>query len=280
MVNQTTYVDLVTKTGGTAGLTGTATNLNLNSKAKNLLALLVTGCDTVITTAEGSSGMVQIVSPSLGLADQRLLTGPYISSGPATNSSGQGMVVDIFPFESNPHPQGNELISFDAGTSGGTNTTGKAYLIAIMYCQDMPPPYWRNQFPLPMTMRGGYVAEATQTTTAATALAAISIPSWVTEMIATRAVDTKSAAITTAQYQQGYFNLLSTIPDVAPLKIITNSEGSSLGTPVGTGQYNDWNPFIPIYVRNPGGTQTITPQINLTAAVTTGNMVSFGIYWR
>ncbi len=280
MVNQTTYIELAKVTGGVAGLSGTPTNINLNSKAKNLLALLISGGDTVITTAEGSAGMVQIQSPSLGLADQRLLTGPYISSGPATNSSGQGMVVDILPFESNPHPQGNELIAIDAGTSGGTNTTGKAYMVCVMYCQDLPPPYWRAAFPEVMSFRGGYVAEGTQTTTTATSLTAISIPSWVTEIIGARAIDTKSAAITTAQYQQGFFSLLSTIPDVAPLKIPTNTEGAALGTPVGTGQSNDWNPIIPIYIRNPGGTQTITPQINLTAAVTTGNMVSFGSYWR
>ena len=35
-----------------------------------------------------------------------------------------------------------------------------------------------------------------------------------------------------------------------------------------------------IYFLNPGGTQTITPTINLTAAVSTGNDVSFGAYWR
>ena len=64
VVNQTTYIELAKVTGGTAGLSGTATNINLNSKAKNLLALLVSAGDTVITTAEGSSGMIQIQSPS------------------------------------------------------------------------------------------------------------------------------------------------------------------------------------------------------------------------
>lgn len=122
--------------------------------------------------------------------------------------------------------------------------------------------------------------EAEQLTTTATNLTAISIPSWVREIVSCRANDEKADAITGGQYEQGYFVVQSTIPDIAPMKIPTNSDGSTLGTPVGTGLYHDTLPWIPIYFLNPGGTQTITPQINLVAAVTTGNDVAFGVGWR
>lgn len=279
-MNPTTYTDEVTVTGGTGGL-GTASNFNLNSKARHLLALHVSACDTVYTTAEGTAGgQVQVVSASLGLADQRFLTGPYNSSGPATNGSGQGMIVDVIPFEELVAPKGNEQISLAFGTSGDTVTTGHSAMLGVQYCQDYPPVYWRDNFPAVCAARGGYQVEAEQLTTTATSLTAISIPSWVSEIIAARSLVIKADAITGGQYEQNVMALLSTIPDVAPMKIISNSEGSTLGTPVGTGQYNDVNPFIPIYILNPGGTQTITPQANLVAAVSTGNDVALGLSWR
>lgn len=281
MSNQTTYLDgIFAITGGTGGL-GTASSFNLNSQAKHLLALVVSACDTVYTAAEGTAGgQVQIQSASLGLADQRFLTGPYNTSGPATNGSGQAMVQDIIPFEELLPVQGNESISIAFGTSGDTVTTGHSAMVGIMFCQDYPPPYWSLQFPLPVSARGGYQVEAEQLTTTATNLTAISIPSWVTEIIANRSVVAKADAITGGQYEQAYFNFLSTIPNVAPMKLPTNSDGSTLGTPVGTGIYHDEIPMLPIYVKSSGGTQTITPQVNLIAAVTTGNDVAFGVSWR
>lgn len=278
--NQTTYIDEVTVTGGTSGL-GTASTFNLNAKARHLLALIVSAGDTVYTAAEGTAGgQVQIVSASLGLADQRFLTGPFNSSGPATNSSGQGMVPDVIPLEELIAPKGNEQISLAFGSSGDTITTGHSAMLAVMYCQDTPPDYWQRNFPEVLAARGGYQAEAEQLTTTATSLTAISIPSWVTELVASRSIIEKADAITAGQIGQNVMILLSTIPDVAPMKFISNTEGATLGTPVGTGQYEIFQPFVPFYMRSPGGTQTVTPQANLVAAVSTGNDVAFGVSWR
>lgn len=281
MANPTTYVQQVTLTGGTSGTFGTSVNSNLNAFGRHLLGIIYSACDTVFTAAEGTAGdQLQFVSASLGVADQRFLVGPWNTSGPATNSSGQAMVQDIIPLEELLKPQGNEQFTFALATSGDTVTTGHSAVVGLMYCQDLPPPYWARQFPLPYSARGGYQAEAEQLSTAATNLSAISIPSWVREIIACRSVVAKADAITAAQYEQGYFSVLSTIPNLAPMQIPTNSDGSTLGTPVGTGIYHDTMPWIPIYFQNPGGTQTITPQINLIASVSTGNDVAFGVNWR
>jgi hypothetical protein len=268
-------------TGGTTGGTfGTTVNINLNSFGRHLLAIIYSGGDTLYTTAESPGGdILQYVSPSLGVADQRFLVGPWNTSGPATNSSGQSMVQDIIPIEELLPPQGNELISF-ALAPNDTITTAHTAEVGLMYCQDYPPLYWRQQFPQPYSMRGGYQTEAEQLTTAATSLTAISIPSWVREIVNCRSVVQKADAITQSQIGQGYFTVLSTIPNVAPLQIPTNTQGATLGTPVGTGLFDNWMPWIPIYFLNPGGTQTITPQINLSSAVSTGNDVAFGVGWR
>lgn len=281
MANPTTYSQVTALTGGTSGTFGTPVTSNLTSNARHLLAIVYSACDTVFTAAEGTAGdQLQFVSASLGVADQRFLVGPWNSSGPATNSSGQAMVQDIIPLEELLPVQGNEAYTFALATSGDTITTGHAALAALMFCQDLPPDHWRKQFPLPYSARGGYQVEAEQLTTTQTALTAISVPSWATETVAVRANVEKADAITAAQYEQGYFALTSSIPNIAPAQIPTNSDGSTLGTPVGTGMYHDSLPFIPYYIALPGGTQTITPNINLTAAVSTGNDVAFGITWR
>jgi len=281
MANPTTYVQQLLLTGGTTANTfGTTVNINLNAFARHLLAIIYSAGDSAFTTAESPGGsQLQYVSASLGVADQRFLVGPWNTSGPATNSSGQSMVQDIIPLEELLGPTGNEQVSF-ALAPNDTITTGHKAQIGLMYCQDYPPDYWKKQFPAPMAVRGGYEVGAEQLNTTATTLTAISIPSWVREIVSCRSVVQKADAITTAEYEQGYFTVLSTIPNVAPMSIPTNTGGAALGTPVGTGMYDDWMPQIPIYFQNPGGTQTITPQINLTNTVSTGNDVAFGVGWR
>jgi hypothetical protein len=268
-------------TGGTTAATfGTTVNQNLNAFGRHLLAIIYSAGDTVYTTAQSPGGdTLQYSSPSLGVANQQFLVGPWNTSGPATNSSGQSMVQDLIPIEEILPPQGNEQISF-ALAPNATITTGHVAQVGLMYCQDYPPMYWRQQFPEPYSMRGGFEVGAQQLTTVATSLTAISIPSWVREFVACRSVIQKAGAITTGQSGQAVFNVLSTIPNVAPMTIPTNTQGATLGTPVGTGLFDDWMPWIPIYFLNPGGTQTVTPQVTLINAVSTGNQVAFGLGWR
>jgi len=275
----TTYIDELTLISGTAKDTfGTALTFNLNSKARRVLALIASGCDTIYTAATGGYGIqLQVQSSSLSLADQRFLTGPWASSGAATNSSGQGMVPDLIPVDW--PAAGNEAITFATAPTVAA-TTGISTILGIMYCDVLPPADWCGQFPLELMAKGGYVVDAQQLSIARTALAAINIPTWASEIIAARGVALKAGAITAGQSVQAYFEITSTIPDVTPMKIVTNSEGATLGTPVGTGQYNDAMPWTPIYFQNPGGTQTLTPYVDLVAAVSTGNEVLFGVEWR
>jgi len=281
LANPTTYVQQYTITGGTTAATfGTTVNQNLNAFGRHLLAIIYSAGDTVYTTAQSPGGdSLQMTSASLGVTNQQFLTGPYNTSGPATNSSGQSMVQDIIPLEEILPPEGNEQIGF-AVAPNATITTGHAVQVGLMYCQDYPPGYWKNQFPEPMAFRGAFEVGAQQLTTTATSLTAISIPSWVREIVACRSIIQKAGAITTGQSGQAFFSVLSSIPNLAPMQIPTNTQGATLGTPVGTGLFDDWMPFIPIYFLNPGGTQTITPQINLINAVSTGNQVAWGAYWR
>jgi len=277
----TTFCDYVSTTSGTTALAlGTAVNLTIAKVDSRIqcIALHIAACDTVITTAEGSSEILQVSSPSLQLADQRFNTGPYITSGPATNSSGQGNIVETIPV--NWIAGGNEIVSFATALSA-TNTTGKLANVGLMYSDtNLPPTDWRSDFPALAPNRGGYVSAATQLTTTRTALTAITVPTWVQEFTAMKATDLKTGAITTGQSCLGIFDITASIPNIAPMKISTNALGATLGTPVGTGLYHDEIRAIPYWFPNIGGSQTITPNITLNNAVSTGNNVSYGIYWR
>ena len=169
----TTFSDAVSTTSGTtAGAFGTVQNLTVAKVDSRIqfIGLTIAGVDTVITTAEGSQVIVAVNSPSLQLADQRFGTGPYITSGPATNSSGQVMNQEITPI--NWIAGGNEIISFSTAVSA-TNTTGKLNNICAMYSDtNMPPSDWRYDYPSASPSRGGYVSSAIQATTTRTALTA------------------------------------------------------------------------------------------------------------
>jgi hypothetical protein len=275
-----TYVDEVTLTGGTTtNVAGTAQTISLNSKASRLLALITSGCDTALTQIQGHAEQLILNSSSLSISDQRFLVGPYVESQTGANSNGQGGIVEILPFDTLRPPQGNEAISLAVAPTL-TQTAAASVMTSLMYCDQLPPADWRGQFPLMVPVKGGYTGTSATATTTRTALTAINIPTWANEIVGVKLGNHKSGAQTAAEYVQTVFEITSTIPDVTPMKLPSNSEGPGLGTQVGPGQWNDALPAIPIYIDLPGGTQTITPYVNLVLAVTGTCQQEFCVYWR
>ena len=287
-----TYIDEVTLTSGTTKDTfGTIGTITLNSQARRILAIINSGCDTVYTTAQGYNVRLMLNSSSLAIADQEFAVGPYVTSGPATNSSGQSMVPEVIPLDL--PCAGNEILSFSTAPTT-TVVTGASNMVSVMYTDGMsglnnsapvagsygPPVDWLTKFPDPVPARGGYVSDAQQLTTTRTALATINVPSWVSEIIAVKGIVLKNGAITTAQYEQVVFEVTSSIVNITPMKFPSNSDGSTLGTPVGTGMYHEAPPWIPVHIRSTGKNETIIPYVNLVNAVSTGNEVIFGVLWR
>lgn len=280
------FSDEVTLTSGTtANVFGTAGKITLNAQSRRLLGIVNSGCDTVITTAEGSSVILDIISSSLSIADTRLNVGPYITSGPATNSSGQGHVQEVIPFDI--PTKGNEVVTLQTALTA-TNTTGKSNMVQVLYADDTTSnptnggvaPDWLREFPIPLPAKDGYVSNAIQATTTRTALTGITTPSWASAIIGIKCSQTKTGAITTAQYEQAVIELTATISGITPNKWVTNSDGSTLGTPVGTGIAHDSIPYLPCYIPLTGRSETVTPYINLVAAVTNGPEVAVSLLWR
>ena len=275
-----TYIDEATLTGGvTKDTFGTASTFYLNSKARRVIALLTSGCDTTITTAEGGSTQLQVNSSSLGLADQRFQVGPYNEgSATATNIANQVSGQETIPVD---WPCGGGEAIAVAAAPTCTKTVGVSLMTGIMYCDVLPPTDWRSQFPLPVPVKGGFVVDASQATTTRTALTAVSIPTWAQEFVGVKATVLHSASLTAGQSNQVVFEVTSTLPDITPMKIPSNSSGPTLGTvTMFPGGGHDQVPIIPVYYKLPGGTQTITPYVNLVAAVTASDSVNFAAYWR
>lgn len=274
------FVENVALTAGTAALTpGTAVETTLNDEAKQLLALIVSGCDPVYTTAEGAHGFIRMESDDLGIVKQDFEVGPYTTSGPATNGSGQCHKQEIVKLDYTLH--GKETIGLAAGVSYGI-TTARKYNVGIMYQagNEKPPEDWLKAFPGIVACKGGKMIAAKQITTTRTELTAIKTPAWANEIVGAKVTTLKDGAITENEYEMGYMEVQTTVKGTTPVEIPTNSLGATLGTPVGNGMYYESIDYIPWWMPLGKKQQTITPAIHLTNAVTTDNAVSFGILYR
>jgi hypothetical protein len=280
------FSDEATLTSGTTvDLFGTQLSITLLATSRRILGLINSGCDTVYTTAEGSNVILQIVSSSLSIADTRFGVGPYITSGPATNDSGQGHIQEIIPMDI--PTKGNEVIKLATALTK-TNTTGKSNMVQLLYADDIisnptnggVAPDWLRSFPVVLPCKDGFETDLVQAATTRTAMTAISVPSWASAIIGGKFANLKSGAITTGQSEQSVIEITGTVPGITPNKWVTNSDGATLGTPVGNGLYHDSIPYVPMYIPLTGRTETITPYVNLVAAVTNGPAVSVSLLWR
>jgi len=277
----TIYCDNASLTSGTTVDTfGTGVNIILNASAKKIIGVITVSYDSVFTAAEGSATRLRLNSsgvPKLAAIDQ--LIGCLETSGPATNSSGQSCTQQTTPLDFDT--VGGETITIDAAPTT-TITTGRRIQVGLLYrnsdsSKDVEDQIGNDNI---ADAKGFTSVDASQLTTTATALTAITIPGWAREIIGCKAVVHKSGAITTGESVGGFFGLTSTIPDIGVQNYPTNGLGATLGTPVGTGMYDNKIPWLPMSIKTPGKDATVTPTINLRSAVTTANRVAFCLAWR
>lgn len=274
------YSDEVNITGGTTADTfGTAGTITLGNQARRILGIVTSAAETVYTTAEGSAEQLKLVSTSLSIADTRFMVGPYVTSGPATNASGRGNVPEVIPLDI--PCAGGEVLSLSSAPQQ-TVTTGRSRMVQVLYTDSNPNPPndWLARFPNTVPARDGFTVDAQQTSTTRTALTAITIPSWAKEIIGIKVWTAKTGAITTGEWEQCFVEITGTVPNITPNKWISNSIGATLGTPVGTGEYDSYGFYIPMWIPLSGRTETITPFVNLLHSVTTANEVGCALLWR
>jgi len=265
-------------TGGVVASTfGTAVSTTLRTQAKGLLGLAIVGVDATVTAAEGKSSEVRINSKSLDMVNEVFLTGPYVTSAPATHESGHVCVPEIIPLDI--PCKGGEQVSIDCAPAGAS-TAGIVYEAALIYYDTPPPMAWLQRFPKVMPFRGGDVKDAQQLTTTRTALTAITVPGSRSAIVGVKGAVTKTGAITAGEECIGYFELDSTIPNSTPQEVPGAATSATLGTPVGTGGHIGLFEYMPTYIPIGGKDQTVTPYIHLRTAITTDARVVCGIAWR
>lgn len=277
-----TYCDFVNLSSGTTLETyGTSGTITLSAEARYLLALINVGADPTFTAEQGSASLIRVNSNSLGITNSVYVSGPFTTSGPATNSSGQGMIQDIIPLDITA--KGNEVITIDVATTT-TITTARLHTVAILYNDDeLPDQKWRDKFPDVVGNLGGDYRGSSQITTTRTQIGttAIEWPSWSGEIIGIRAGVNKTGAITAGEEVLGVVELQSTLRGMPPQFFPTNALGATLGTPVGTGLYHDVVPWIPVSIKKKAlKTEYITPWINLRTTITTANRCWVSLLWR
>jgi hypothetical protein len=277
----TIFADGVSLASGTTVDTfGTSANVILNSRAKKILAVIAIAVDQTFTAAEGSAIRLRMNSSGVkdfaGPADW--MVGSLETSGPATNSSGQGALQEITPWDITT--VGGETLTFDAAPTS-TITTARLLEVTILYSDGNVPQDIIDNLPSPpVRIKGAFTVDASQLTTVPTALASITVPGWAKEIVGCKAVMHKTGAITAGEEVLGFMNLTGTIADMGVQRYPTNGIGATLGTPVGTGQYEARIPWLPMHIPTPGKDITITPNVNLRTAVTTANRVAFTLAWR
>ena len=275
-----TYIDIVNLSSGTTlDVYGSSGTITLSAAARRVIGLVNIGADPTYTTAEGSASLIRLSSNDLGYPNQVFVSGPYTTSGPGTNGSGQGMVQDIIPLDC--EAKGNEVITIDVATTA-TITTARLHTVALIYADEFGVSSdWKQKFPNMVPSLGGDYRGSSQITTTRTGIGtAISVPSWVTEVIGVKAGVLKTGAITGGEEVMGYIELQSSIKGVSPQNFPTNALGATLGTPVGTGMYHDLIPWIPCSIRKERKPETLTAFINLRTTVTTANRCWVSVAWR
>src|SRR5713101_2327185 len=128
----TLYCDNASLTSGTTVDTfGTGVNIILNASAKKIEGMIVVAYDSVFTAAEGSMVRTRINSTGIPfLSSMDFLTGGLETSGPATNSSGQGSLQELIPLDYDC--KGGETVTIDAAPTT-TITTGRRVQVGVLY---------------------------------------------------------------------------------------------------------------------------------------------------
>src|SRR6266851_3681788 len=128
----TLYCDNASLTSGTTVDTfGTSVNIILNASAKKIEGVIVVAYDSVFTAAEGSMVRTRLTSTGVPfLQNMDFLTGGLETSGPATNSSGQGSLQELIPLDYDT--KGGETVTIDAAPTT-TITTGRRVQIGLLY---------------------------------------------------------------------------------------------------------------------------------------------------
>jgi hypothetical protein len=273
-----------TAAGATAGTYNNIGTVTLRSDARRLLGFIVEASQVATTAAEANQGIIQLSSADLGIGAQQMSCPPYTGGHIATNDQSVATESEFVPF--NWPTRGKENITVDFSEGVGTHTAGCSVVASAIYEGGSVPttnPEALQWLPdvNPLIIKGGQQSSVGCTTVAETALGAINIPAWASELVGVKPFAVNNAVMTAAEEMVGFIRMRSSMPDFDPQEWpYRYSLAASLGTPVGQGVHfqtcRPWGWSFPTTHKN----ETVTPYNVLNVASSATLAVMCCVYYR
>ncbi len=116
-------------------------------------------------------------------------------------------------------------------------------------------------------------------TVAESTIADLILPNWASQIVGFKQ-EIQPDLMTDGEQISGFMRYRSSIADYEPQEWPLNGYNAPLGTPVGAGGFTPMIPSMAAFLMAPKARATITPNVILTTAITTGHSVSATAYFR
>ena len=279
------YSAVVTSTGagGAADTFDNVGTITLRDDATKVLGIWMVACPVLVAQSEAIHGQARITMQGVGT--QTYPAPPNSGGHPATNISAQGVLPEFIPFVHEVN--GGEDVVIDYSTHLQDPTNANAVAASVVYEAGQgrqagsPPSDVMAKWPEMAMVAGGGDSEALGQvlTVAESTIADLIIPNWASEIVGFKQ-EVALDLMTADEEVIGFVRYRSSISDYEPQEWLLNAYAPPLGTPVGAGGHLPAIPAMAGYLTTPESRATITPNVVLVAAVTTGHSVSASVYFR
>ena len=279
------YSDVVNSitAGATAGSFDAVGTITLRSDATYLYGFWVSAVPTAQAAAVAATGVVKINSSDLGIGDQTFSCPPYAGGHPGTNIGQSIAEAEFIPMFT--PVSGKVTVNVSYSQNAPSNGVACAVVVGAVYeaGKGTIPADIKATWPYMAPVSKGAVTQSKASITAlgATAIGTVTIPGWVKEIIGFKQFLMPNL-MTQNEYINGWVEYTSTIPDFAPQKWpLAFAQYPPLGTPVGIGAVAQAPfPAMAAYFQKSQQNESITANVNLVKAITTGDPVISTVYYR
>ena len=269
--------------GATADTFENVGTVTLRDDASRVLGVWIVAAAATTTAAEAIHGQARVTMQGVG--QQTYVAPPYFGGGPATNSMYTPALPEFLPFVH--EVSGGEDVIIDWTTHLQDPTVGADVVAGVVYEAGQGvqggaiPSDVMAKWPEMAMVAGGADSEALGQvlTVAESTIADLIIPNWASEITGFKQ-EIQPDLMTDGEQITGFVRYRSSIADYEPQEWLLNAYNAPLGTPVGAGGVTAAIPAMAGYLVAPAARATVTPNVVLTTAVTTGHSVSATVYFR
>lgn len=272
-----------TGAGGTADTFDDVGTVTTRDDATQVLGIWVVAAPVVSAAAEAIQGQVRITMDGVG---SRLFPAPpYMGGDPATNVGFRPILPKFIPFVHDITGGTDVQVEYSTHVQDPTNANAVVACVVFVAGTRNPglpsDPDIMKHFPYAAPLAGGADTEALGQvlTVAESSVTDLIIPNDQAEIVGFEQTITPDL-MTGGEEVIGFVRYRSSIADVEPQEWPLNAYAAPLGTPVGTGGHIAENRAMAAWIPAPSKRSTITPNVVLVAAVTTGHSVVCSAYYR